>query len=246
LVTANNWAELKSHCEAGGVEISLSESFVGDAASYPGQIDFSGSVCVVQGNGKILDAGGAGRFFYGKGEGSSLIVHSLTLKNGKESGGGGAIQASGVNVEIHTSSFITNEAAQGGAIAAYSSNVEIHDSTFQSNTAPYGGAPSAAPLPRSSLIVHSLALKNGKSLVSLCLSLYAYYFSAPSEQFLPKKHLNFSLTGRCSLNLLTLLGLRKNLVQGKMVSVSFRLHEFSPKRPISKCRSNSWPGTCNY
>jgi hypothetical protein len=82
-VTANNWAELKLHCEAGGVEISLSDSFVGDAASYPGQIDFSGKVCVVQGNGKILDAGGTGRFFYGKGEGSSLVVHSLTLKNGK-------------------------------------------------------------------------------------------------------------------------------------------------------------------
>jgi hypothetical protein len=82
LVTANNWTELKLHCEAGGFEISLSESFVGDAALYPGQIDFSGKVCVVQGSGKIIDAGGAGRLFYGNGEGSSLVVHSLTLKNG--------------------------------------------------------------------------------------------------------------------------------------------------------------------
>jgi hypothetical protein len=80
-VTANNWAELKLHCEAGGVEISLSESFVGDAASWPGRIDFTGKVCVVQGNGKILDAGGGGSLFYGSQEGSSLVVHSLTLKN---------------------------------------------------------------------------------------------------------------------------------------------------------------------
>jgi hypothetical protein len=106
LVTANNWAELKLHCEAGGFEISLSESFVGDAASYPGQIDFSGKVCVVQGNGKILDAGGAGHLFYGNGEGSSLVVHSLTLKNGLT----GIYVDSGAVLEIYDSSFIGNTA----------------------------------------------------------------------------------------------------------------------------------------
>ena len=82
-VTAANWAELKIKCEAGGNEVTLSDSF--DASSYSGQIDFSGKTCVVKGQGQTLDAKGAGRFFYGYGAGSSLEVHGLVLKNGKAS-----------------------------------------------------------------------------------------------------------------------------------------------------------------
>ena len=83
-VTATNWAELKTLCEAGGNEVTLSDSF--NASSYPEQIDFSGKTCVVKGQGQTLDAKGAGRFFYGSGAGSSLEVHGLVLKNGKVSG----------------------------------------------------------------------------------------------------------------------------------------------------------------
>ena len=79
-VTAANWAELKTLCEAGGNEVTLSDSF--DASSYSGEIDFSGKTCVVKGQGQTLDAKGAGRFFYGSGAGSSLEVHGLVLKNG--------------------------------------------------------------------------------------------------------------------------------------------------------------------
>jgi hypothetical protein len=80
-VTAANWAELKTKCEAGGNEVTLSDSF--DASVYAGQINFSGKTCVVIGHGQTLDAGKSGRFFYGSGAGSSLEVHGLVLKNGK-------------------------------------------------------------------------------------------------------------------------------------------------------------------
>jgi hypothetical protein len=79
-VTAANWPELKTLCEAGGNEVTLTDDF--DASSYDGQIDFSGKTCVVKGQGQTLDAKGAGRFFYGSGAGSSLEVHGLVLMNG--------------------------------------------------------------------------------------------------------------------------------------------------------------------
>jgi hypothetical protein len=75
-VTAANWAELKTLCEAGGNEVTLTESF--EASSYTEQIDFSGKACVVIGSGKTVDAGKSGRFFYGSGAGSSLEVHGLS------------------------------------------------------------------------------------------------------------------------------------------------------------------------
>jgi hypothetical protein len=79
-VTAANWAELKTKCEAGGNEVTLSDSF--DASVYAGQIDFSRKTCVVIGHGQTLDAGKSGCFFYGSGAGSSLEVHGLVLMNG--------------------------------------------------------------------------------------------------------------------------------------------------------------------
>ena len=79
-VTAANWAELKTKCEAGGNEVTPSDSF--DASVYAGQIDFSGKTCVVISHGQTLDAGKSGRFFYGSGAGSSLEVHGLVLMNG--------------------------------------------------------------------------------------------------------------------------------------------------------------------
>jgi hypothetical protein len=79
-VVANSWAELKTLCEAGGNEVTLSDAF--DASEYEGQIDFSGVTCVVRGQGQTLDAKGGGRVFYASDAGSSLEVHGLILKNG--------------------------------------------------------------------------------------------------------------------------------------------------------------------
>jgi hypothetical protein len=56
VVVVDNWADMKTQCEA-GYEVSLAQSFEGDSASYPGEIDFSGKVCVIRGNGKTIDAG---------------------------------------------------------------------------------------------------------------------------------------------------------------------------------------------
>ena len=81
-VVADDWAELKSLCEAGGNDITLSPSF--DASSYPGQIDFSGKSCVIRGSGQTFDMGQQGRFAYGDGSGSSLELHGLTIQNGRD------------------------------------------------------------------------------------------------------------------------------------------------------------------
>jgi hypothetical protein len=66
-VVANDWAELKAMCEAGGEysgnAVALSELF--DASEYAGQISFSRVTCVVKGQDQTLDAKGAGRIFYG-------------------------------------------------------------------------------------------------------------------------------------------------------------------------------------
>ena len=80
-VAANDWAQLKSLCEAGGNDITLSQSF--DASSYPGQIDFSGKSCVIRGSGQTFDMGQEGRFAYGSGPRSSLELHGLMIQNGK-------------------------------------------------------------------------------------------------------------------------------------------------------------------
>ena len=115
VVVVDNWADMKTQCEA-GYEVSLAQSFEGDSASYPGEIDFSGKVCVIRGNGKTLDAGGAGRFFTGSGTGSSLEVHGLTLRNARlrrqhrVEQFGGAIYIKGGTLVIYDSTFDANRA----------------------------------------------------------------------------------------------------------------------------------------
>jgi hypothetical protein len=59
----------------------------------------------------VLDASGSGRFFWGNGADSLLELHDAILQNGQGVDFGGAIHAAGgANVEVHTSSFISNEA----------------------------------------------------------------------------------------------------------------------------------------
>jgi predicted outer membrane repeat protein len=166
-ITVATWSELKTQCESGG-EVFLSDSFA--AGSYPGQIDISGKTCVVFGNGKVLDAGGAGRIFYGSDEATSssgsLTIHNLVLKNGKGSDGGysghgGAIYIyGGLDVKIFSSEFINNQHSPvsgyipqyGGAIyitdgsapLRLRGSLQIYDSTFDGNTAGSGAAIYAA------------------------------------------------------------------------------------------------------
>jgi hypothetical protein len=106
------------------------------------QIDFSGKKLVIIGNNKVLDAGEAGRFFYGSGIGSSLEVRNVVMRKGKESAEGkygGAIYISDGTLVIHDSTFDTNfamaKAARGGAIYAYGADVKIYTSIFESNSA---------------------------------------------------------------------------------------------------------------
>ena len=81
-VTVNNWAELKTACEAGGGDVTLSKTFV--AGAYPGEIRIPrGGTCVFRGKGQVLDARNAGRLFRVSGTGSSLEIHGLVLKNGR-------------------------------------------------------------------------------------------------------------------------------------------------------------------
>jgi predicted outer membrane repeat protein len=134
-VEVTTWTELKTQCEAGGVEVSLADSFAG---SYPGEIVLDeGSTCVIRGNGKTLDAKSGGRIFKVTGTGSSgtvLTIHRLTLENGLATDFGGAIYAYGADVEIFSSEFKTNEAPWGGgAIQVDDGSLLVHDSSFQTN-----------------------------------------------------------------------------------------------------------------
>jgi predicted outer membrane repeat protein len=160
-VTAASWTDLKTLCEAGGNEVTLTDSFV--ASSYTEQINFSGKACVVIGNGTTVDAGNRGRFFYGSGAGSSLEVHGLVLKNGYAStgngyastGGGAVYAVGGANVEIYTCTFESNIAQyNAGAIYIEDGTLVVHDSTFHTNSATNGkrcgSCASAAPTCSSS------------------------------------------------------------------------------------------------
>jgi predicted outer membrane repeat protein len=143
-VRVKTWGEIKRVCEVGGTQVVL-ESF--NAGAYPGEIDFSGRMCMIQGNGETLDADGRGRFFYGSGLGSSLEIRGLILKNGQAELYGGAIYAgSSATVDIYESTFIHNEAtglySDGGAIYAAPEgvHVKIWACIFECNTALFGGA----------------------------------------------------------------------------------------------------------
>jgi hypothetical protein len=87
LTEVSNWEAMKTACGLSGT-VTLSDDFVmGTYTTTPspqlGGIDFSGKHLVIIGNGKTLDAGEKGRFFYGFGSGSSLEVRDVTMRNGK-------------------------------------------------------------------------------------------------------------------------------------------------------------------
>jgi predicted outer membrane repeat protein len=162
-----NWADLSATCSGnacdtsnGGCAITLSDDFV--MGSYSGEIDFSGKAITVECSGATLDAASHGRFFYGKGSGSSLTLRQCSLTRGRSdtaiyplqhvSVGGGAIYTrDGAILEIYTSEFKNNNATgSGGAMyhdggtrydMYHDTTYVIHDSTFQSNSADsFGGA----------------------------------------------------------------------------------------------------------
>jgi hypothetical protein len=98
---ASNWNQLSNKCgtsacsiDNGGCTIALSDNFV--MGLYSGQIDFSGRMITLWGQGKILDAGGSGILFYSAAAGSSLELHNAVLQNGA-SLNSGASPTSGVS-----------------------------------------------------------------------------------------------------------------------------------------------------
>jgi hypothetical protein len=112
----SNWNQLKNECESsgcdtanGGCTITLSEDFV--MGSYSGEIEFSGKAITIWGQGKVLDASGAGRFFNGGGADSFLELRDALLQNGNAAYAGAIYVVSGAIVEIYTSQFINNQAS---------------------------------------------------------------------------------------------------------------------------------------
>ncbi|MDD1683063.1 MAG: hypothetical protein LUO98_04410, partial [Methanoregula sp.] len=89
----------------------------------------------------IIDAARAGRIFNNS-EGHSLAIDNLTLKNGYNSGNGGAIYTKNGGTLTITSSTFSNCSAtsRGGAIDATSSTLNITSSTFSNCSADGGGA----------------------------------------------------------------------------------------------------------
>jgi hypothetical protein len=154
-----SWKALKSVCNSStNVNVTLSPSF--EMGNFPGTkgtkllgaIDFSGRHIEVWGNGNILNASNQGRFFYGTGPDSSLVLHNLTLANamvpddasGMPGHHGGAIFANAANVTIYSSIFVGNYGYVGGCIfGTYTAIVMIYASHFKSNGSPaatQGGA----------------------------------------------------------------------------------------------------------
>jgi hypothetical protein len=87
LSPASSWNQLKNKCGIsacdttnGGCTIVLSDTFV--MGLYTTDITFSGKTITLWGQGKILYAGGSGRFFNGVGAGSFLELHDVVLQNG--------------------------------------------------------------------------------------------------------------------------------------------------------------------
>jgi hypothetical protein len=147
-----NWIALKRVCNSStNVNVTLSPSFeMGDfpvtqGTTLLGAIDFSGRHIEVWGSGNILNASNQGRFFYGKGPDSSLVLHNITLANAMVpqtavEHHGGAIFVSSGNVTIYSSTFVANWAYAGSCIfGIYTAMVVIYGSHFKSN-----GSPAAA------------------------------------------------------------------------------------------------------
>jgi hypothetical protein len=177
VLTAGSWMELKIQCEEGRSEIFLAESFDGSAASYPGQIDFTGKTCVIRGENQVIDMGSAGRFAFAEGCHSSLEVHSLNIQNGNVRGHGGAVFISGslVKLAIYNSSFISNKmtavcrggcSPKGGAIYTSSASLTLWDTTFESNTAPnWDGSDGGGVYASGSAVeIHTCLFINNKAL----------------------------------------------------------------------------------
>jgi predicted outer membrane repeat protein len=109
--------------------------------SYTEEIDFSGKMITLWGQGKTLDPSGATndkRIFSGDEIGSSLELHDVIIQNAGNPPAttrGGAIYAVNADVKIFTCTFENNQArTEGGAIYLEGSAVvEIHDTIFEAN-----------------------------------------------------------------------------------------------------------------
>ena len=86
-----SWAEVESVCNA-GIDANMTLSSAFQMSAYTGLCDFSGRTLVLDCQNQTLNANQAGRFFYGSGGASSLLVYRCALTNGREDAGG-AIQA---------------------------------------------------------------------------------------------------------------------------------------------------------
>ena len=113
-VTVSSWNELKTKCEEGGNDITLSAAFNGTA--YPGRINLvSGKRCIIRGGKKILDAKASGSFFNAA-VNSELEVHDLVMKNGKGGWYSGCTAGS---------------CSDGGAISARGAKIKLYDCVFE-------------------------------------------------------------------------------------------------------------------
>jgi hypothetical protein len=143
-VTATSWAEMKSYCEAGGYEVTLSEDF--NAGYYPRSIKVTNcKTCLIKGTGhrQTLDMQGNGRFATVD-AGGSLELHSLILVNGyagdagddSYDGSGGIIATSpNCNLRMVNITCTQSDALHcGGALAAFNSNTELIACVFTRNS----------------------------------------------------------------------------------------------------------------
>lgn len=73
---------------------------------------------------------------------STLTLNNLTLQNGYDNYGGGAVNYSGATLIVNDSTFINNHSQYGGALGApyFPGTLTVNRSLFISNTGGHGGA----------------------------------------------------------------------------------------------------------
>ena len=131
-ITVSNWAGLKNAI-SDGAKIELS----GDDVYYAVEsgITINSGTVTIYGKGHTIDAAELNAHIFEVGNGATLILKNMTLKNTVNNGDGGAIYNNQSTLTITGCTFTNNEAKseKGGAIYNHQGILKIVDSKFDKN-----------------------------------------------------------------------------------------------------------------
>ncbi|MCL2118522.1 MAG: hypothetical protein FWH27_08875 [Planctomycetaceae bacterium] len=133
LDVSNDSSFTENEADLGGAVYRKGYVASGDSSSFS-DVTFTGNMA-------NSSAFGGGAIFIPATSTETVIITGSTFYGNKaEAGYGGAVNSRGAVLEVQTSSFSNNIAANGGAISAEFTEVEIQSSLFYGNEAVNGGA----------------------------------------------------------------------------------------------------------